>query len=102
MADSVGALEALCREGKIAAIGLSNVTIAELDMALVVAPIATVQNHLSLGDPSDLVPSRACDATLPERPEERGNANTTRQPCLQPYACQVRVPGRQWFPAGGD
>src|SRR5215469_5938263 len=42
--DSVGALDQLRREGKIAAIGLSNVTIAQLDEALAVAPIATVQN----------------------------------------------------------
>ena len=36
--DSVGALGQLRQEGKIAAIGLSNVTVAQLDEALAVAP----------------------------------------------------------------
>ena len=58
--DSVGALEQLRQEGKIAAIGLSNVTIAQLDEARAVAPIATVQNRLSYGDPGDLPTARAC------------------------------------------
>jgi hypothetical protein len=36
--DSAGALEQLRQEGKIAALGLSNVTVAQLDEALTVAP----------------------------------------------------------------
>ena len=60
LADSVGALEELRREGKIAAIGLSNVTVAQLDEALALAPIATVQNKLSYGDPGDLPTALAC------------------------------------------
>jgi aryl-alcohol dehydrogenase-like predicted oxidoreductase len=58
--DSVGALEQLRREGKIAAIGLSNVTIAQLDAALAAAPVASVQNQLSYGDPRDLPTALAC------------------------------------------
>ena len=58
--DSVGALEELRREGKIAAIGLSNVTAAQLDQALAVAPVAAVQNQLSYGRPGDLPTARAC------------------------------------------
>lgn len=58
--DSVGALEELRREGKIAAIGLSNVTVPQLDEALSAAPIATVQNHLSYRDPEDLPTALAC------------------------------------------
>jgi aryl-alcohol dehydrogenase-like predicted oxidoreductase len=58
--DSVGALEQLRQEGKIAAIGLSNVTLAQLDEALAVAPIATVQNRLSYDDPADLPTALAC------------------------------------------
>ena len=58
--DSVGALGQLQREGKIAAIGLSNVTAAQLDEALAVAPIATVQNRLSYSDPGDLPMVLAC------------------------------------------
>jgi aryl-alcohol dehydrogenase-like predicted oxidoreductase len=58
--DSVGALGQLRQEGKIAAIGLSNVNIAQLDEALAVAPIAAVQNRLSYGDPGDLPMALAC------------------------------------------
>jgi pyridoxine 4-dehydrogenase len=58
--DSVGALEQLRRDGKIAAIGLSNVTVAQLDAARTVAPIAVVQNRLSCGDPADLPTALAC------------------------------------------
>src|SRR5690242_13837620 len=60
LAESVGALEQLRREGKIAAIGLSNVTIAQLDDALAVPPVATVQNQLSYSDPGDLSTALAC------------------------------------------
>ena len=42
------------------AIGLSNVTAAQLDEALAVAPIAAVQNRLSYGDPGDLPMVLAC------------------------------------------
>lgn len=58
--DSVGALEGLRREGKIAAIGLSNVTTVQLDQALAIAPVATVQNQLSYGRPDDLPTTLAC------------------------------------------
>jgi aryl-alcohol dehydrogenase-like predicted oxidoreductase len=58
--DSVGALGQLRQEGSIAAIGLSNVTVAQLDEALAVAPIAAVQNRLSYGDPGDLPMALAC------------------------------------------
>jgi len=47
-------------EGKIAAIGLSNVTVSQLDEALAVAPIAAVQNRLSWADPRDLPTALAC------------------------------------------
>jgi aryl-alcohol dehydrogenase-like predicted oxidoreductase len=42
------------------AIGLSNVTIAQLDAALTAAPVASVQNRLSYGDPRDLPTALAC------------------------------------------
>jgi len=60
LADSVGALQQLRHESKIAAIGLSNVTVAQLDEALAVAPIGAVQNRLSYGDPDDLPMALAC------------------------------------------
>jgi aryl-alcohol dehydrogenase-like predicted oxidoreductase len=58
--ESVGALDQLRREGKIAAIGLSNVTVAQLDEALAVAPVVAVQNRLSCSDPGDLSMALAC------------------------------------------
>jgi aryl-alcohol dehydrogenase-like predicted oxidoreductase len=58
--DSVGALGQLRQEGKIAAIGLSNVTVAQLDEALAVTVIAAVQNRLSYSDPGDLPMALAC------------------------------------------
>jgi pyridoxine 4-dehydrogenase len=58
--DSAGTLEQLRQEGKIAVIGLSNVTVAQLDEALAVALIETVQNRLSYSHPGDLPTARAC------------------------------------------
>jgi aryl-alcohol dehydrogenase-like predicted oxidoreductase len=58
--DSVAALDELRSEGKVAAIGLSNVSVGQLDAALAVAPVAAVQNRLSYGDPADLPTALAC------------------------------------------
>lgn len=48
--ESVGALKDLQDEGKIRQLGLSNVDVAELDRALVVADVVSVQNRYSLDD----------------------------------------------------
>lgn len=58
--ESVGALAELRAEGKIDGIGLSNVDVAQLDLARGVTPIASVQNRLSLGVPGDLPMVAAC------------------------------------------
>jgi aryl-alcohol dehydrogenase-like predicted oxidoreductase len=50
--ESVGALDDLRREGKIAQIGVSNVSLAELGAAQRTAPVAAVQNHFSVFDQS--------------------------------------------------
>lgn len=47
LADSVGALADLQREGKIRWIGLSNVSVGEIDEASAIVPIVAVQNRLS-------------------------------------------------------
>ena len=47
LAESVGALGDLQREGKIRWIGLSNVSVSEIKEAEAVAPISTVQNRLN-------------------------------------------------------
>jgi aryl-alcohol dehydrogenase-like predicted oxidoreductase len=74
--DSVGALVDLQREGKIRHIGLSNVTVAELDRALALTPVVSVQNRYSPVDRrSDAVLAR-CEADaigfLPWAPLESG------------------------------
>lgn len=45
--DSVGALRRLRDEGKIRHVGLSNVTVAEIEAATAIVPIASVQNRLN-------------------------------------------------------
>jgi pyridoxine 4-dehydrogenase len=49
-ADSVGMLATLQQEGKIRHVGLSNVTIAQLETARNIVPIASVQNRFSISD----------------------------------------------------
>jgi aryl-alcohol dehydrogenase-like predicted oxidoreductase len=58
--DSVGALEELRGEGKIAAIGVCNVDETELDRARAVAPVVSVQNRFSLADRSSLPLAERC------------------------------------------
>ena len=60
LADSVGALRDLQTAGKIAAIGLSNVSIEQIELARAEAPIASVQNRLSLADRADLATVAHC------------------------------------------
>jgi aryl-alcohol dehydrogenase-like predicted oxidoreductase len=50
--DSVGALAELADEGKIRHIGVCNVTVEELERALQIAPIVSVQNRYNLADRS--------------------------------------------------
>ncbi|WP_103348458.1 aldo/keto reductase [Amycolatopsis sp. CA-128772] len=50
LADQVGALARLRDEGKVARIGLSEVTVAQLTEARAIAPIASVQNRYNLTD----------------------------------------------------
>jgi aryl-alcohol dehydrogenase-like predicted oxidoreductase len=52
LADQVGALVDLRAEGKIGRIGLSEVTVPEIEAARAITPIATVQNRYNLADRS--------------------------------------------------
>ena len=69
---SVAALEEARADGRIALIGLSNVTREQLDRARAVAPIASVQNRFNRedGDPEGLVDHTAAEgiAFLPHGP----------------------------------
>lgn len=74
--DSVGALVGLKGEGKIRHIGLSNVTEAQLDQAMRLTPIASVQNRYSPIDRSSEALLDRCEresiAFLPWAPIEGG------------------------------
>jgi aryl-alcohol dehydrogenase-like predicted oxidoreductase len=48
-AESVGALKELQDEGNVRMVGVSNVTVAQLEEALAIVEVASVQNQLSLG-----------------------------------------------------
>jgi aryl-alcohol dehydrogenase-like predicted oxidoreductase len=63
-AESVGALRDLRDEGKIRLVGLSNVTVAQLEEAEAIVEIAAVQNELSLSylDPIGKGEVAACEA----------------------------------------
>jgi aryl-alcohol dehydrogenase-like predicted oxidoreductase len=48
--ESVGALADLRREGKIRCVGVSNVSVAELEVARSIVPVVSVQNRYNLAD----------------------------------------------------
>ncbi|WP_069165824.1 aldo/keto reductase [Nocardia altamirensis] len=50
LADQLGALRILMEEGKVRHIGLSEVSVGQLDEAAAIAPIASVQNRYSVAD----------------------------------------------------
>jgi len=60
--DSLGALAELQVEGKIRRIGVCNVTVTELERALAIVPIASVQNRYSVADRSSEDVLAACEA----------------------------------------
>jgi aryl-alcohol dehydrogenase-like predicted oxidoreductase len=72
LADQLGALRALQTEGKVGRIGLSEVTVAELDQARDIVDVASVQNRYSLLDRGHDPVIEACEAAgiafLPWRP----------------------------------
>jgi len=74
LADSVGELVRLRDEGKIAAIGLSNVNARHLDEALRLTPIAAVQNRCNVLDTRDF------DTGLVERCRQLGIAYVPYSP----------------------
>lgn len=58
--ESFGALAELQDEGKIQHIGGSNMSLAQLDEALTVAPVVSMQNRFSVGDQSSLDILKRC------------------------------------------
>ena len=77
-AESFGALAELQRAGKIRHLGLSNVSVAQLEQARRIAPVVSVQNRYSLEDRSAEPVLAACEklglAFLPWYPLGAGSA----------------------------
>jgi aryl-alcohol dehydrogenase-like predicted oxidoreductase len=59
--DSVWALALLREEGKIRHVGLSNVGVRELEIALDIVPVASVQNRYNFSDRSSEAVLQACE-----------------------------------------
>lgn len=77
-ADSVGALAEFRREGKIRHVGLSNVSVRQLEQAQKIVPIVSVQNRYNIGDRASEDVLAACEAKgiafLPWYPLGAGSA----------------------------
>jgi aryl-alcohol dehydrogenase-like predicted oxidoreductase len=71
-AESVGAVAELQREGKIVHIGISNVSVTQLEAALLIAKVVSVQNRMNIFDRSSLAVLKRCEelgiAFLPYSP----------------------------------
>ncbi|MFI6272822.1 aldo/keto reductase [Micromonospora zamorensis] len=80
LADQLGMLRDMTAEGKIGRIGLSEVTVAELDQARQIVDVASVQNRYNLLDREHEPVLTACEeagiAFLPWRPVAAGTAGT--------------------------
>jgi len=78
LAESVGALAELQKAGKIRYLGLSNVSVAQLEQARGIAPVVSVQNSYSIENRSSEPVLRACEklgiAFLPWYPLAAGAA----------------------------
>src|SRR5205823_9539382 len=59
--DQVGALAAFQREGKVRHVGLSNVTVQQLEQARKIVPIVSVQNRYNIGDRHSEDVLKACE-----------------------------------------
>ncbi|MET9514757.1 aldo/keto reductase [Streptomyces sp. NPDC002994] len=83
LADQLGTLRELRTEGKIGRIGLSEVTVAELDQARAIVDVASVQNRYSLVDREHEPVLAACEtagiAFLPWRPVAGAAAGSTAE-----------------------
>ncbi|MFD7639562.1 aldo/keto reductase [Kitasatospora sp. NPDC059795] len=74
LADQVGTLAELQQEGKIGAIGLSKVTVDQIEQARATIPIDAVQNVLNLDEPDDPALEHCHDLGIPYIPYRPLNA----------------------------
>jgi aryl-alcohol dehydrogenase-like predicted oxidoreductase len=84
--DSLGALRELHEEGKVLHVGVSNVTLGQLDVARSINGIATVQSPFNLADTSRWGLLAECEANgigfMPYRPLEGGKLAEAGGPVL--------------------
>lgn len=81
--DQVGVLADARRQGKVRHVGLSNVTVRQLEKARAIVPIASVQNRYNIGDRGSEKVLEACEklgiAFLPWYPLGDGSALENRK-----------------------
>jgi pyridoxine 4-dehydrogenase len=101
--ESVGALRTLHEEGKIRHIGVSNVDEPELDRALSVTPVVSVQNRYGAGDRSSESMLDRCEqegfAFLPWGPLDQGavRRNPTIQRIADAHGATTRQVALAWL-----
>ena len=92
--DQLGALKDLQAQGKIRYIGLSEVTVAEIEHARTIVPIVTVQNRYSIADQSASDVLDHCEGLnigfIPWSPLAAGNLTAPRG-ALDRAAAQFRI-----------
>ena len=85
--ESIGALAELRRQGKVRHVGLSNVTIAQVDLARTLVPIASVQNRYNLAERDSEDVLRYCEREgivfSPWFPLAKGALAKARGPLLE-------------------
>ena len=96
-AESVGALAEGQKGGKIRHVGVSNVTVKQLEEARRICPIVSVQNEYNLGDRSSEPVLKACEklgiAFLPWYPLDAGSV--IKQDKVKAIARKLRATGAQ-------
>ena len=96
-ADSVGALAEGQKAGKIRHVGVSNVTVKQLEEARKICPIVSVQNEYNLGDRSSEPVLKACEklgiAFLPWFP--LGAGSVIKQDKVKAIARKLHATGAQ-------
>ena len=96
--DQLGVFKDLQTQGKIRYVGLSEVTVAQIEDARKIVPIVTVQNRYSLADRSSEEVLDYCEREkigfIPWNPINAGNLNALGTK-LQPVASQHKITGAQ-------
>jgi len=91
--EQIGALADFQRQGKVRHVGLSNVTVKQLEAARKIVPIVSVQNRYNLGDRSSEDVLKACErlgiAFLPWYP--LGDGSSLRSPKVKALAKKLAV-----------